>query len=158
MIDDYLGGHGQSPGALLALGLAGAGVQAAMATVAIDIEGRGAAAIRVGGPVFDCRAAPLHFESASFVEAGPSYMGEGHFMSLARHNVADTKLMRGVGHWADGNAEGVAFHAGRGDDEGIAQVLMTDLIEGAEQPDARLDGDHLAMEGDGAAGRENRRL
>jgi hypothetical protein len=147
-IDDDLSGHGQSPGTSLALVLAGVRLQTAMTVGAIHLQRRGNSAIGICWPVLFRRASSLDFESAGLVEAGPLLAKIRHRLSLARYNVSDAELMGCVGGRPNRDVNYLRWQRiCDSNNECVALVLMTDLIERAKKTDTRLDCDHLTPEG-----------
>src|SRR5262249_61033241 len=122
------------PRAPPALGRAGPPVKPPVAARTVNIQWRDNSALRIRRPVLLGWAAALYPNPAGFVEFSPLPFRIRHRLRLARHDVPDLELMPFVGGGPDRNAQRfTARGVRRGQDEGVALVLMTDLVERADQ-------------------------
>ncbi len=64
-------------------------------------------------------------------------------MALARNNVADPKLKLRMCGWSNRNAKPFRRVLNR-EYQSVTEILMADLIERAQQPNAGFHGNHLA--------------
>src|SRR5258708_4510178 len=117
-----------------------------MAVDAILFERRSNAAGRI------CRTSLLgwtpafNLETAGLIQSCPFQSRVLHRLCFSGDHVSNTELMLGMRCGADRDAEHTGLWIQASEHQRVALVLMTNLIEGPDQPDSVLYSDYLATE------------